>query len=320
MDTSPQTQSQRIPHPRSESDPNPSAATTVEFEAEVASVSERIRALRASGLTAKQIREALPGVSAWAVNCAINRDTRAHAAHPGLRARAKDADRERARALRLEGKTYKEIRAVVNVSSATLSMWLRDLPYPRPDRAAHAAHMRSVRNAKIAIEREQQKAAAFASVGSVSDRELLLLGVALYWAEGTKDKPYSRRENIQFINSDAGMVKLFLEWLTLVGVEEDRRQYRVSIHESADVTAAEAYWRSVIGLPETTFRRATLKRHNPKTVRKQTGDDYHGCLAIQVRGSSGLYRLVDGCWRAIVAARGLRSMPDWVQVEQTDPP
>lgn len=310
MDTSPQTQSQRIPNPRSESDPNPSAAATAEFEAEVASVSDRIRALRASGLTARQIREALPGVSAWAVNCAINRDTRAHAAHPGLRARAKDADRERARALRLEGKTYKEIRAVVNVSSATLSMWLRDLPHPRPDRAAHAAHMRSVRKAKIEVDREQQQSVAFASVGHISDRELMLLGVALYWAEGTKDKPYSRRENIQFINSDAGMVKLFSQWLDLVGVEEEQRQYRVSIHESADVAAAEEYWRSVIGRPGATFRRATLKRHNPKTVRKQTGDEYHGCLVIQVLGSCGLYRLVDGCWRGILAACGARDVPD----------
>ena len=75
------------------------------FEAEVASVTDQIRALRADGLTAKQIRERLPGVSGWVVNCAINRDAKAQAVHPGLRARAKDADRERARALRLEGKT-----------------------------------------------------------------------------------------------------------------------------------------------------------------------------------------------------------------------
>lgn len=122
MDTSEQALRQQIPQPQLESEPNSSTAATAEFEAEVASASERIRELRAGGLTAKQIHEALPGVSAWAVNCAINRDAKAHAAHPGLRVRAKDADRERARALRLEGKTYKEIRAEVNVSSATLSM------------------------------------------------------------------------------------------------------------------------------------------------------------------------------------------------------
>lgn len=313
----------RIPQPRSESDallqtqPEPQAVIEDQddaeaiFEAEVASVTEQIRELRSRGLTSKQIRDRLPGVSAWAVNCAINRDDRAKTVHPGLRAGAKDAERERARALRLEGKTYKQIKTEVVVSSATLSMWLRDLPYPEPDRAAHTAYMRRVRNAKIESQRAEQKAVAYAAVGEVSDRELMLLGVALYWAEGAKDKAYSRRENIQFINSDAGMIKLFLQWLDLIGVEEAHRQYRLSIHESADVAAAEDHWRRVVGVPEADFRKATLKRHNPKTVRKQVRDDYHGCIIVQVRRSSSLYRLVDGWWRGILAARDAGDVPNW---------
>jgi len=280
------------------------------FEAEVASVTDQIRALRAEGLTAKQIREKLPGVSAWVVNCAINQDAKAQAVHPGLRARAKDADRERARALRLEGKTYRQIQAELQVSQSTLSMWLRDLPHPEPDRTAHAAHMRSVRKAKLDTLRAAEKAAAFAEVGAVSDRELMLLGVALYWAEGAKDKPYARRESIDFINSDPGMVRLFLRWLNLMGVEQTQVICRVSIHESADIAAAEAYWRSVVGLPGVDFRPATLKRHNPKTVRKAVGDGYHGCLNIKVRQSSSLYRSVDGWWRGILEARGAGDVPN----------
>jgi transcriptional regulator with XRE-family HTH domain len=280
------------------------------FEAEVASVTDQIRALRADGLTAKQIRERLPAVSAWVVNCAINRDAKARAVHPGLRARAKDADRERARALRLEGKTYKQIQAELSVSQSTLSMWLRDLPHPEPDRTAHAAHMREVRKTKIDAQRSAEKAAAFAQVGGVSDRELMLLGVALYWSEGAKDKPYARRESIDFINSDPGMIRLFLRWLDLMGVEHSRRRYRVSIHESADVVAAEEYWRSVIGLPGIEFSRATLKRHNPKTVRKQTGADYHGCLCVKVLQGCSLYRRVDGWWRGILEARAAGDVPN----------
>lgn len=213
-----------------------------------------------------------------------------------------------------EGKTYKQIRAEVGVSSATLSMWLRDLPYPEPDRAAHAAHMQAVRRAKIETQRTQQKAVAYAAVGAVSDRELMLLGVALYWAEGVKDKPYQRRELINFINSDPGMIRLFLRWLDLVGVEEARRHYRVSIHESADLDAAEQYWRGVVGVPEADFRRATLKKHNPKTVRKHVGAGYHGCLTVKVLQPTALYQRVDGWWRGILAARGAGDVPEWVRV------
>jgi transcriptional regulator with XRE-family HTH domain len=280
------------------------------FEADVVDATEQIRALRAAGLTSRQICEKLPGVSAWAINCAINRDSRAHNVHPGLRARARDADRERARALRRQGRTYRQIAAELDVSQSTLSMWLRDLPHPEPDRSAHAAHMRRIRSAKSEALRSAEKAAAFAEVGAVSDRELMLLGVALYWSEGAKDKPYARREAIDFINSDPGMVRLFLRWLDLTGVEHSRRQYRISIHESADVAAAEEYWRGVIGGPEPEFRRATLKRHNPRTVRKQTGAHYHGCLSVKVRQGSGLYRRVEGWWRGILAAREAGDVPD----------
>lgn len=106
------------------------------------------------------------------------------------------------------------------------------------------------------------------------------------------------------------MVGLFLSWLDLVGVEEADRQYRISIHESADLVAAEEFWRRVVGAAEADFRKATLKRHNPKTVRKQVAEDYHGCLVVWVRKSSGLYRRVDGWWRGILAARGAGGMPN----------
>ena len=46
------------------------------------------------------------------------------------------------------------------------------------------------------------------------------------------------------------------------------------------------------------FHNPTLKRHNPKTVRWNTGDDYHGCLRIDVQQSADLYRRIEGWARA----------------------
>ena len=40
-------------------------------------------------------------------------------------------------------------------------------------------------------ERQETKREAAEAVGALSDRELFLTGVALYWAEGTKNKPYA---------------------------------------------------------------------------------------------------------------------------------
>jgi hypothetical protein len=57
------------------------------------------------------------------------------------------------------------------------------------------------------------------------------------------------------------------------------------------------------GAPADQFRRPTLKRHNPKTIRKNTGDEYHGCLRIDVRQSSSLYRRIEG-WSAAIMSGG----------------
>ena len=78
----------------------------------------------------------------------------------------------------------------------------------------------------------------------------------------------------------------------------------VYIHESADVAAAQQFWLDLTGLPDIQFRRPTLKRHNPRTVRKNTGQDYHGCLVIKVRRSAELYRQIEGWASAAMTALG----------------
>ncbi len=70
------------------------------------------------------------------------------------------------------------------------------------------------------------------------------------------------------------------------------------IHETADVPGAERFWRGVTGAGSPQFHRTVLKTHNPRTVRKNVGDDYHGCLRFEVRRSADLYRQIEGWVRA----------------------
>lgn len=138
----------------------------------------------------------------------------------------------------------------------------------------------------------------------MSERELFLVGVGLYWAEGSKSKTYSRRERVTFVNSDPDMIHVYLAWLGVLGVDPARIRYRVMIHESGDVRGAEQYWADLAKVDLSELQRATLKKHNPKTVRKNTGDDYHGCLVVNVLGSTDLYRRIEGWWsRMAVEAR-----------------
>jgi len=96
------------------------------------------------------------------------------------------------------------------------------------------------------------------------------------------------------------MIKVFLAWLDLLGVERERLRFTVMIHETADVAGAERYWARLAGADRSAFNKTTLKRHNPKTVRKNVGDAYRGCLLIKVLKGAELYRRIEGSWYGIV--------------------
>jgi hypothetical protein len=143
---------------------------------------------------------------------------------------------------------------------------------------------------------------AAAEIGSLTDREVIIAGAIAYWCEGAKNKPYRRLDNdVAFINSDPKLISFFLRFLNAAGVEREHLRCRLSIHERADVVAAQRFWQQVTQLPAEQFTRPTLKRHNPKTIRKNTGNDYHGCLIVRVLQGAELYRQIEGWASAVMA-------------------
>ncbi|MFK0291687.1 hypothetical protein ACIQU6_14590 [Streptomyces sp. NPDC090442] len=221
------------------------------------------------------------------------------------RPNAKDDQRARARELRTQGLTYDQIQLELGCSKSSISLWVRDLPKPPRRSPSEQARIASRKrwDHELAVrdeERQRTKDAAEAEVDTLSDRELLFAGAALYWAEGMKDKSYARREHIVFVNSDPGVIEVFLAWLRLLGVEPERLRYCVMIHVTADVAAAEHYWADLVGVDVAALQKTTIKKHNPKTVRKNTGAGYYGCLVIRVLQSADLYRRIEGWWYGIV--------------------
>jgi transcriptional regulator with XRE-family HTH domain len=219
------------------------------------------------------------------------------------RPRARDSARAEAERLRAEGWSVDEIAAQLGVAKSTAYQWVRHLPL-NPDEATaqrRRAHSKAMTDARWSAYREARDAARAAEheraagvVGALDDRDLLVLGAAIYWCEGAKAKPWRPAVTMQFVNSDPGLLALFIRFLEVCGVDRTVPTYRVSIHESADSEAAVRWWAERLRLPPDRFRRSVLKRHNPSTVRRNTGDDYHGCLVITVPRSRALYWRIEG--------------------------
>ncbi|MFE5769734.1 hypothetical protein ACFQ7O_15415 [Streptomyces sp. NPDC056485] len=268
---------------------------------------EQAVALRREGLSRRQIRDRLHVHNNDVLNRLLDGEP---APEWTKRPNAKDDLRDRARELRLQGMTYDQIQVELGCSKSSISLWVRNLP--KPDLRSPAEQGRDAtlkRWAHEAPRREEARDAAIEAareeIGPLSDRDLFLTGVALYWAEGSKSKTYRRSETVTFINSDPGVIRVYLAWLQLMNIPRERLKFRVMIHESADVDGAERYWADFVGVQPIELQRTTLKKHNPKTVRKNTGAEYRGCLIVRVSASCDLYRRIEGAWCGIVGSAGL---------------
>ena len=194
------------------------------------------------------------------------------------------------------------------MAKSSVSLWVRDIPCPQRFAYVHSERrlegLRKFNEARSARHAAETEAAA-AEIGELTDREVLIAGAIAYWCEGTKNKPNRMANRVTFINSDPGLISFFLRFLGAAGVNRDDLILRLYIHENADAEAAQRFWLEVTGTQPGQFRSPALKHHIPKTHRTNVGENYHGCLRIDVRRSAALYRKIEGWASAAMTGQTL---------------
>lgn len=211
-------------------------------------------------------------------------------------------EREKAIKLRKEGLSYREISEKVPVAKSTLSLWLRSVGLAKKQRQRLtekrlAAALRGAtkrRNQRLVITKEIKEKAR-REIRKISKRELWLIGTALYWAEGAKEK--SKGSRLEFCNSDPEMIKLFLRWIkTIMKVSDESIRLSIYIHKNNEerIKEVQKYWSQVTGFPIFYFKNIIWKKHNIKTNRKNVEKSYFGLLRITILKSTNLNRKVVG--------------------------
>lgn len=211
-------------------------------------------------------------------------------------------EKEKAIKLRKQGLSYSEILKKISVAKSTLSLWLRSVGLSQKQKqkltekksAAALRGAQARRNYRLAITKEI-KDRAIRDVRRISNRDLWLIGIALYWAEGSKEKNGSSA--LEFCNSDGLMIKLFMQWIArFMNVLPERIKFELFIHENHEyrLPQIKQYWADMTGMPLENFNTIYFKKHKPKTNRKNIGDNYHGVLKVKISASSSLNRQVAG--------------------------
>ena len=219
---------------------------------------------------------------------------------------------ERAKAvlLRKQGLSYRQILEQVPVAKSTLSLWLAavQLSMPQKQRLTQKRIEAALRGAaskrRIRMETtEKIYQEARGQIGNLSQRELWLIGVALYWAEGSKQRGSYVGSGVIFSNSDVDMARFFKEWLcTAIKLHLTQIKFQIYIHENNKHRLDEVkhYWAKGLRIPVSYLDTVYFKKNKISTTRKKTGNEYYGQIRIVVRSSANLNRTIAGWVQGIV--------------------
>lgn len=208
---------------------------------------------------------------------------------------AKVEERLKAESLRRKGWSVKEIAKELQVSRASASAWCREISLTKKQKlrlqqkAIEGGMRGRLLGAATNHRRKMENIAAHTQEGKkyvheLSSRELLLIGTAIYWGEGSK------KSQLGFINSDANMVVFMYKWFQrALGVKKRDFMPRIiinALHKDRD-QMIKKYWATLLDLPTEQFRKTTYI-HRPNVKRYSNHDNYFGLLTLRVKKSTGL--------------------------------
>lgn len=196
--------------------------------------------------------------------------------------------RQKAIELRQKGKTYSEIRRELKVPKSTLSDWLRK--YPLTSEQIILLEKTRKKNKYLAIEkiriakqkkRDARILAAYEENKKkflpLTERELVLAGMFLYWGEGQK------RLNgpIGINNTDPKVVKFSLYWLTnSLKISKERIRVYLHLYKDMDIDSEIKFWSNELKIPLSQFSKPYIKESTRKGLtHKGFG---HGTCALVI--------------------------------------
>lgn len=204
--------------------------------------------------------------------------------------------------LRKQGLSYNEILKQVPVAKSTLSLWLRSVGLAKRQKQRLTEKRIRGQQKAAQVKREQRititkeiKRRARKEIKKISKRDLWMIGIALYWGEGHKER--LRGTVVRLGNSDPALMRVFLKWLKdICKISKEDIYFWIYLHKTAKNRLGEVqrYWSRVTGFPIDNFQRIIWKKNKIKTNRKNIGKDYYGLVSVSVRGSTNLNRRIQG--------------------------
>ncbi len=199
--------------------------------------------------------------------------------------------------LRQRGYSIPEIHRILSISKSTVLRYCHGIEILPEYRNRWLER----RNASKIISERAKNAASLESVRLVdglTDKDLMIFGAALYWAEGAK-------KELSFINSDPEMIRLFVHILKNV-FRVPLKSIRISLRlfEDMDFSEAIGFWSKITEIE--------LDKNTYIEVRKgsKQGKLVYGMCRVKVKKGGLLLKKIFAINRRVISLISPRSSTD----------
>jgi uncharacterized protein YjcR len=188
----------------------------------------------------------------------------------------------KARDMRANGDSVKQIAEKLNVSCSSVSLWVRTVALSNKAREKILLRSKVAREKASHVLRQKKNERIIYSEGVtkeilhdviLSKAEQFMLAALIYECEGAK----SSKSTLEFTNSDPLLVKLFLRLLrTSLSLDESKFRVVMHLHSYHNERKEKDFWSNVTDIQQKQFTKSFKKR--------ESGNEkhgYRGCVQIK---------------------------------------
>jgi hypothetical protein len=193
--------------------------------------------------------------------------------------------------------SIKSIAEKLSISKGTASLWCRDIPLTKEQQTKLHEHMiasghkgrmlgalMNKKKREKALDNARTKAKQL--IPQISQRDLLFLGLGLYWGEGSK----KGQGRFTFVNSDPHTIKTIIHWLEkIMNLKRELLSPQVYINSQHKDRIVEVtnFWSKILKIPKKQFGNPVFIATQHKKI-YANHNTYTGVLHLSIRKSAVL--------------------------------
>lgn len=169
--------------------------------------------------------------------------------------------------LRLRGYTYTRIKKELGLSKSTLSDWLKNLPLTEAQLTLLAKNRSISEEGRIERFRQTSQNKRILKLTKIfeeqelkllplSEKELYIAGLFLYWGEGSKG-----RGRVSISNTDPRVILFALYWMNkILNIPKEKIKILLHLYSDMDIEKETAFWSDTLKIPVEQFSSPYIKK------------------------------------------------------------